>query len=114
MRKYATFLHETPTARKRSRLPLWLGLGLLLLCAPLLYEWGLVIYAQWASMTGSYWEPHTPILDTLKEWSRLANQDVRYSFSRVLNSGPWKAQLAVPLAIGWAFAMAVVFLRRTR
>lgn len=115
MRKYYTPIHEAPIeAGRRSRVPFLAGLALVVLVSPFLYEFGLVVYAQWRSMTGTYWVPSTPRLDALREWGRTADLALRYHASRVFNSGPWSPSLAVPFGIGWAVAMAVVFLRRVR
>src|SRR3954454_12253178 len=106
MRKTHTSEHE-PACRPRraSRLPL-VGAGLLLLVAAgPAYEAGLLVYAQWRSMAGTYWVPKTPLLDALGEWWRSADQSFRYRAHGWVNSGPWSPALAVPLAVGWAAAM---------
>jgi hypothetical protein len=116
MRKYHAVLHEVPTAApvRRTRLPAILGLLALTAAFPFLYEGALLVVARWRSMTGAYWEPRTPALDALREWSRLADVELHTLASRVLQSGPWSPSLAVPVAIGWAVVMAAAFLRRVR
>jgi peptidoglycan/LPS O-acetylase OafA/YrhL len=115
MRKYHTVLHEVASPRRRrSRLPLFVGLALAALVAPVVYEAGLTVYAQWSTLAGTYWVPKTPLLDALRDWSQGTNAEFRLRAHRWVNSGPWSPSLAVPLAIGWAAAMAVVFLRKVR
>jgi hypothetical protein len=115
MRKYHAVLHEVPAVRlRRTRLPAVLGLLALTVAFPVLYEGALVVVAQWRSMTGAYWEPRTPALDAIREWSRVADVELHTYASRVLQSGPWSPSLAVPLAIGWSVVMAAAFLRRVR
>jgi hypothetical protein len=114
MRKHHSVLHEIPTGGRRSRLPLLFGLVVLVIASPFLYEWGLLIHAQWRSMTGAYTVAQTPLLDAAWEWSRGAEVSTRSGAARVFDSGPWSPSLAVPLAVGWAVAMAFMFLRRVR
>src|SRR4051794_36600915 len=114
MRKFHTLSQDSPAPAKRSRAPRALALTLALLASPLLYEAGQVIVSRWQSLTGTYWEPSTPILDAVTGWGRATNLEVWGYAHRAFNSGPWQAQTAVPAAIIWAVVMAVVFLRRVR
>jgi hypothetical protein len=114
MRKNSSVLREAPPGARRSRLPLAFGLVVLMAAAPFLYEWGLVIHAQWRSMTGTYTVAKTPLLDAAWDWWQTAALTGRTGASRFLNSGPWSPSMAVPLAVGWAVAMAFVFLRKVR
>ena len=115
MRKYHSTLTETPAvARRRSWFPFVATVSFVLIAAPWFYEGGMLIYAEWRTMTGTYTVVPTPRLDAVHEWWRTKDQSVRFTTSHWLNSGPWSPRLAVPLGIGWAGAMAVVFLRRVR
>ena len=115
MRKYHTNLLDLQTGpRRRSRIALALIIVFCLMLAPVVFEGVQVLYSQWQGMTGTYWVPKTPVLDALGEWSRSANQTARFQAGRWLNSGPWTPSMAVPLAIGWAATMALVFLRKVR
>ncbi len=112
MRKYQTVLSDERPRRRRSRSPAAFAIGLLLLVSPVVYEGGVLLLARWQSMTGSYWEPKTPILSALSEHSAVAKLEFWTYTSRIFNSGPWRASTAVPFALLWAVMMAVVFLRK--
>ncbi len=99
---------------KRSRIPTVLFFGLCMLVAPLVFEGGKVFVGNWMSVTGSHYEPDTPILDAIGTWSRETRVDMTRYSSRYLSGGTWRASTAVPLAIAWAVVMGVVFLRRVR
>lgn len=115
MRKYQTVLHEVTRPQRGKP---WAGrvllLALILLVSPVVYEGALVVYGQWQSMAGSYYEPKTPVLDAAREWCRSADVDLRYRAGRVFSGEGWSPTLLVPVALGWAAAMAFVFLRRVR
>ena len=112
MRNYEAIKHEERTLRRHSQAPRVMLIGLILVLSPLLYEGGLILVSNWQSMTGVYWEPHTPIVDWLVDVSRDVNQYVRSRLSRTLTSGSLTPTTAVPIAVGWAALMAVLFLRR--
>lgn len=114
MGKYHTVLHEAVTRPKRSRGSAVLALTCLVLLAPILYESGLMILASWSSMTGAHIEAKTPVLNALSGWTRAAGQEARTRASWAFISSPWDPSLAVPIAIFWALAIALVFLRRDR
>ena len=114
MRKYHTVLSDDKPRPARSRSPAYIAFGLLLLVSPVLYEGGVILLARWQSMTGSYWEPKTPILSALSEHSAVAKLEFMNYALRIFNSGPWRASTAVPFALVWAVMMAVVFLRKVR
>ena len=114
MPKYQDVLHAQVPTTRRSRLPAIFAGVLLLLFAPLVYEGGLILLARWQTMSGTYSEPKTPILSALGDWSQTANLEGRSRVNRLMNSGPWKASLAVPIAVTWAVGIAVLFLRKVR
>ena len=114
MGKYDSVLHDQIDPPGRSRAPKAILFGLLLLVSPLLYEWGLIIWAQWRTMTGDYTVAKTPLLDAIQEWTRSANQEMTLHYSGIFDSGAWKPALAVPIVITWAVVMAAAFLRKVR
>jgi hypothetical protein len=114
MSKYQTVMHETIRRPVRTRAPLILAIGLLVLLSPLLYEGGLVMTSRWQSMMGTYWVPKTPVLDAITDWSRDAKAESQFQYSRLWGSGTWKPSTTVPIAITWAVLMACVFLRKVR
>jgi hypothetical protein len=81
--------------------------------APFLYEGGEIIVANWQTMGGSYREPRTPILNTIREWSGSSREAVRLSLQRNLLHGHWSPSLAMPFAVALAFGGSLM-LRKTR
>ena len=114
MSKYHPTVNESPTrARRRSRATFLALFTIVIALSPWWYEEGTVVYAQWRTLTGTYTVVRTPRLDALGDWSRAARESLRSGASSTLN-GQWSASMAVPLGIGWAAVMALVFLRKSR
>lgn len=114
MRKYQSVLHEDVRAAKGSRVPQFVLLVLVLLVSPVLYEFVLMLTANWQGMSGTYWVPRTPILDTMADWGRVAQHDLRLRSGRLLNGSAFSPSLIVPFALVWGILMGVVFLRKVR
>jgi hypothetical protein len=113
MRKNQSPLHDVPPQTTRRRgWPILLALGMVF--SPLMYEGGLILTSNWQSMTGTYWEPRTPILDALRGYNATATREVMTLYTRHLQNGAMNPSVAVAMGIGWAFVMAAVFLRRVR
>jgi hypothetical protein len=102
---------ETPPYPPRSRAPKVILACLILLISPVVYEGGLVCYANWQSMMGAHHVARTPVLDTLGGVWR----DVRSETSRrvlpSMYSGRWSPAMAVPLALAIA-GFGTVLLRK--
>jgi hypothetical protein len=111
MRKYHGIGDDQGQRASRSRAPMVILFLIVLLIAPFAYEGGSIVVARWQSMYGTYWEPRTPILNAISEWSATSNREVQRQFSKSFLNGRWSPALAIPMAITWA-GLAAFFLRR--
>jgi ABC-type phosphate transport system permease subunit len=114
MRSYQATNHDDFALKRHSRAPRVLLACLILILSPLLYEGGIILVSSWQSMMGVYWEPHTPIIDMMVDLSRTISQYVQSRLSGTLMNGSLTPVTAVPIAVGWAVLMAVLFLRKDR
>ena len=113
MPKYTSVLREdTAAPPRRSRMPVWLLLAIVLVAAVPVYEVGQILYSQWQPIIGGRsYEPRTPVLDAVAEGYRLACDESRYQLAPMLHTGAWKPSMAVPIIITCA-AIGVIFLRK--
>jgi len=107
-------LEVRPLRRRRSWAPGLLGLVALVALAPLAYEATLVVWSNWSAMTGTYWEPHTPLIDTARVAYASADARFRLGTARLFKDGGWSPSLAVPLGVVWALGIGAILLGRTR
>jgi hypothetical protein len=115
MRKYQSVLEDPfPGPGRRAIAPRLVLLAVLLLLSPVLYEAGLVVVANWQSMTGVSRTPKTPTLDAIRERCDAANREAWRFYAFHIQNGRMSPGVAVPLGVGWAAAMAMVFLRRAQ
>jgi hypothetical protein len=112
MAKYNAVLREQiQPVRRPSRAPRFIFFVLLVILSPVAYECGLLCYARWKLILGSYFEPRTPVLDYLSEYWRVFNVGLDGYSRLAFNAGPWKPGIAVP---GFIFCSVVgtLFLRK--
>ena len=112
MGKYACVLgEEYREPRKRSWAPWALPVAVAAAVFPFLYEGGLLLYARWRTMFGTYTVARTPVLDWVSENYRSANEALRYQAPEMLHTGQWQPIMAVPVVIAVAL-FGCLFLRR--
>jgi hypothetical protein len=112
--KFQNVLRDEPKPARRSSSAKLIVLGTLLALSPLVLEAGLTVASSWQSMLGRSWEPNTPFFDAIAGGGRDTGVALRGWYAHLFQSGTWRPGTAVPLAIGWAVAMGVLFLRRGR
>jgi hypothetical protein len=113
MAKYTSVLgdeiHQNP--RPRSRMGGLILLALALAVAPLLYEGGLIVFGKWQTMTGTYIEVRTPLLDRLTEAWNSAQTELRYRAPSLMRFGGLPP-LGIVVAVAALALCASLFLRR--
>lgn len=84
----------------------------LLAVAPVVYETGWIVLANWRAMNGVYSPPRTPVLAAVAGWSRSAGTEFRSQADRLVGGGHLDPAWAVPIGIGWAAMTGYLFLRK--
>lgn len=90
-----------------------MGLLLLLLLSPILYEVGMLYYAKWNTVMGTYTVARTPILDAILKAIDASRQFTRQRTTLTFLRGNWKSVYAIPFALAWALIASLV-LRKAR
>ena len=111
MRKFQNVTASSLPRPRKSRAGMVVLFLLVMMIAPFAYEGGSIIVARWQSMYGTHWEPKTPVLNAVSEYSREIKQEIGRRTNRSLLAGNWNPSLAIPLAVSWA-ALGAFFLRR--
>ncbi|GAC1469917.1 MAG: hypothetical protein NVSMB9_14330 [Isosphaeraceae bacterium] len=114
MRKTSEVSGELCQGPRRRQFPQFMAMLVLVCLFPIICEAGLIAFAQWRAMFGSYWEPRTPILWELMNVVRIFKYEIIPDLLRIMSTGPWKASWTVSFGMCWAMIMGVIFLRRVR
>ena len=76
-----------------------------------LYDISRICIATWQGMYGPVYHVETPVLDAIRECTRMANRDVHDFVVPYVSRLPWKPNVVLPLAFLWT-GLAALLLRR--
>ncbi len=108
MRKNREYNLDCDRIRRRTKGLRVMLVAFGLLMSPIVYDGSRVCAARWRSMYHGDEYVETPVFDTLNEMWYDASRAVQATIHPYFYNLPWKTNIVVPIAAGWAVVTALL------